>query len=60
MSKRITALGKQPRETLVEQEGIFALAQIRQRIELPQLAIDFAGMAHNEAAVGQAIEKFDE
>src|SRR5262249_42823602 len=59
MSKRITALGKQPRETLVEQEGIFALAQIRQRIELPQLAIDFAGMAHNEAAVGQAIDKPD-
>jgi hypothetical protein len=60
MSERITALGKQPRKTLAEQEGIFTLAQIRQRIELPQLAIDFAGMAHDEAAVRQAIEKSDE
>ena len=60
MSERITALGKQPRKTLTEQEGIFTLAQIRQRIELPQLAIDFAGMAHDEAAVRQAIEKSDE
>ena len=60
MSEHITALGKQPRETLVEQEGIFALAQIRERIELSQRAIDFAGMAHDEATVRQTIEKSDE
>ena len=56
-SKRDAARGEKLRKVFAAQERIFALAQIGQRIELPQLRIDMTGVAHNEAAVRQAVEE---
>ena len=45
------------RKCIAAEKGIFALAQDRQRIEPAKLGIDEAGMTHDQAAVGEPIEK---
>src|SRR5262249_37236444 len=36
---------------------VFALAQVGERIETPKLLVDMAGVAHENAALGQSFEK---
>src|SRR5271154_288030 len=55
--ERVTARGKQPWKRVVEKIDVFALAQIGQRVEAAQFGVDFSRMAHDDAAVGQSVEK---
>src|SRR5258707_14926677 len=48
---------KQSRKRIVRKESEFTLALARQRVEPAQLFIDKARVAHDDAAVRQAIEK---
>ena len=52
------ALSQQSRKSVVEKIRIFALAQIGKRIKPCELGVDAARMTHDEAAVGQTVEKF--
>src|SRR5262249_12265039 len=44
-------------KSIADKKGIFLLPERRQRIEPLQFGVDEAGMTHDDAAVGQVIEK---
>ena len=49
--------GEMPRKIVAAEIGVFALPQVGQRIEPPELGVHQARMAHDEAIVGEAFEK---
>src|SRR5581483_1038506 len=49
--------GEQVRKRALREERIFALTQMRQRVEPLQLGVDEARVAHDHAAVRQALEE---
>src|SRR5581483_7510784 len=55
--KRITALRQHADKIVAEQIGVFAFTQRRHRVEPDQFVVDLAGVAHDQAAIGEAVEK---
>src|SRR5262245_57162533 len=57
LGQRNTVACQQGGKGSVGEEGVFLLAQRRQRVELPQFVIDEAWVAHDDAAVRHALEE---